>query len=126
MKRSIQLAVMLAVAFAIPASPIVLARVRGAAAPAQKDGFAIKGTVTTVVVQKEAPAKVVQKAGVAVEKKIVQPAEEAAILKAMDGEADPNVEPQVRQFMQPSSAPRCGRNTTSSGPSPRRPPSSAS
>ncbi len=96
MRRLFQLAIMLAVASAVPASPIVLAEIQKAAAPAQKEKVE---TTVTVEVKQGVAAKVVEKKAVKVEKK-PQPAEEVAILKAMDNDVDPNQEPQVRQFMQ--------------------------
>jgi hypothetical protein len=109
MRRLFQLAVMVAVASAVPASPLLLAQVQKAEAPAQKPG----GTTTTVVETKQilGERKVVEKAAVKVEAnvlpkgamiKVAKPgavnANEIVVRQVIGQPA--NMEPQVRQFTQ--------------------------
>ena len=81
MGRLFQLAVMAGVALAVPTSPLVLAQIQKAAAPAQK----------------EAEAKVADEAAVRVRKAVV--VDRIVVEKAVAQGANANVEPQVRQFI---------------------------
>jgi hypothetical protein len=89
MNRLVPLTVTLGVALAVPASPIVLAQVQKAAAPAQKTAE------TTTVEVKAADGKVVEKR---VTVKIQAKAVAVPAAPMVPGAA--NLEPQVRQFVQ--------------------------
>jgi hypothetical protein len=98
MRRLFQLTVMVGVALAVPASPIVLAQIQKAAAPAQKEA-PVGTTTVTVEVKKLVEPQAPVKAAKAKAQGLVEVTKTTAVVKAM-GAGDPNLEPQVRQFIQ--------------------------